>query len=398
MSFSPERLKAAGVVTAAAAALAIVIAMGGIHETQADETVRLSIRNVDSPVTVYDWTKQHCEEETIPDGPARAFRRIDNKIVVVATDRQNWILVGDNISDLKPLCQSVLPISAYRPRGFGDLWIEAVYTNDGQDIVALLSQDFTPLEKAHGCQPNGIPGKCWRNNIIAAKSTDMGYSFALDDPKKQTVATLTDHYPPNAASRIGVFTTTNIVGKDDAYYMIAWVQSDDPKERGNCLFRTITPEQASTWRAWDGQGFDVDMTRPDGGHLCRFLDQRRLADEVRSLSYSKRFGLWIAVFASRQKLKGDESQVPGFYFATSKDLITWSESSRIMQAPTKARELQMREMYAYPSLIDPASGSRNFDTIDGSHAVLFFTVQHLLNGNGTLNRDLKYVDVEISRD
>jgi hypothetical protein len=61
-----------------------------------------------------------------------------------------------------------------------------------------------------------------------------------------------------------------------------------------------------------------------------------------------------------------------FVFALSDDLITWSEPYVIRQANC-TRDVSYREIY--PSLIDPASPSNNFDTA-GQHPYLYFTTFH----------------------
>src|ERR1700761_6575472 len=48
--------------------------------------------------TLYNWAKDHCRPEYIPDSPTRAFRRADGQIELIATHRENWSMLGRTIS------------------------------------------------------------------------------------------------------------------------------------------------------------------------------------------------------------------------------------------------------------------------------------------------------------
>lgn len=352
----------------------------------------LTIVPIGEQRVLYDWSAQRCDDEFIPDAPARAFRRADGNIALIATHRKNWMMVGRDIASLKPVCASILD-STKEPAGTGSLWIEAVFTRDGKDVAALVSQDLTQIVKDSGCDAQGKPGRCWLNNILAAHSTDMGASFHLLKAPDRVVATLTQKYDARLNARIGVFTTSNIVSKDGAYFMIAYSQGEDGRNAGNCVFRSSDPFDPSLWRAWDGVGYTLDMRVPEGPGCPRI---EGLGGEVRSVSYIKKAGVWAAVFASRQKLKGDVEAVPGFYFATSSDLVKWTGLARIMPAPTRPREQNSTHFWLYPSMMDADSFSWNFDTVDGDKAILLFTVSHLEGGRGTMKRDLVYVPLRIN--
>jgi hypothetical protein len=292
---------------------------------------------------------------------------------------------------VKPVCKTLLS-SAHREPGAGNLWIESTYTFDGKNIAALVSEDRTSLIAAEGCNAQGEPGRCWTNEILAARSDDMGQSFSLYPPASRTVASLGTEYPSTMHGRFGAFTASNIVAKDSFYYTIISVQGDK-QPPGACLFRTENPLKPYGWRAWDGNEFSIDMTTANNSHVCSPL--KGLPSEVRSISYVSKKRRWIAVFASRIRLVGDTTPLPGFYYAESEDLKTWSAPRRILAAPTKPREGPEDYFTIYPSLIDPGSGSKNFETIDSNRAILTFTKQHLVQGRGTMNRDLMYVFVDV---
>jgi hypothetical protein len=116
---------------------------------------------------------------------------------------------------------------------------------------------------------------------------------------------------------------------------------------------------------------------------------------IRSIAYLKKTNMWIGMTAGRHQLPGDSQPVPGFYSLTSPDLIHWTNLQRVISLPMAPRKDSMTDIYSYPSLIDPESASKNFESLDHDKAILLFTDHHLRNGTGTLDRDLKYVIVDI---
>jgi hypothetical protein len=236
------------------------------------------------------------------------------------------------------------------------------------------------------------------NNILAATSDDGGQTFTLLRPEVRTVATLGNRYPKGATRRFGAFTATNIVQHTGAYYMMVYAQGEGVQPAGNCLFRTDDPFAPERWRAWDGHDFTVDMRGTTTVTSCRPVSPSVLSHEVRSLTFDTRRQVWIAVMRQRLQLPGDTQPVPGFYYATSPDLLRWGAPSRIMVAPTRARADSATETMDYPALIDPDSRSRNFDTIESDTPLLVYTVQHLTRstGAGTMNRDLQYIRLRVN--
>jgi hypothetical protein len=104
---------------------------------------------------------------------------------------------------------------------------------------------------------------------------------------------------------------------------------------------------------------------------------------------------YIATVSGRIKLDKEAVPTPGFYTLTSPDMIHWGPLSRLMKMPVAARVDDMNDIYSYPSLIDPKSKSRNFETLDHEEALILFSHHHLNHGSGTMNRDLDYVEVKV---
>jgi hypothetical protein len=356
----------------------------------------LTITPVEERKVLYRWATDRCEDEFIPDSPARAFRRADGQMVLIAAHRENWSLVGSDFASLRPSCRSTLRSSEQRQTGTGNLWIQATYTLDGQRVAALVSEDFSLRTKQAGCDPQGRRGRCWLNNLIAATSTDGGASFSLAPPDTRVVASLADRYPDDAQARYGVFTSSNIVKRGDAYFTMAFVQGAGEQRTGNCLFRTDDPFSPDRWRAWDGTDFTVSLRPAAGSVPCAPLSRSALPTEVRSLTFDTQRNVWIAVYLHRRQMRGDMEPVSGFYYSLSPDLLNWSRQKRIMASPMRPRVDSWSEMTGYPALLDPDSRSRNFDTLDSGSPVLLFMRANLSpRGTGSLNRDLMYVRLRV---
>jgi hypothetical protein len=342
--------------------------------------------------TLYDWKTQRCEEEFIPDSPARAFRRADGQVTLISTHRENWSLVGPNFKSLRPNCRPLIRSKANTSANsaLGLLWLQGFFTTDGKKIAALVSEDRTAINKSLGCTAPRLSGRCWLNNILAAQSNDMGQSFQILGSQERTVATLAKVYPDKGKARFGAFTISNIIQKNNYKYFMSWVQGENVQPAGNCLFRNDDPFRPERWRAWDGQNFTIDMRQP--GKTCKTI--AGLPHEVRSLTLHTRSGRWIAVMAGRQKLEGDSAPVSGFYYTTSSNLFNWTPLRRIMAAQISA-DSKYPYYLNYPSLIDPDSKSRLFDTIDGNNPILLFMMHQLDNGRGTMHRNIKYISIKI---
>lgn len=379
--------------------LLLVVCTISVVPSFADARSGISITAPKPGVTLYKWNTDRCEDEFIPDAPARAFRRADGQIELIATHRENWMLLGPDIAHMHPFCRSILRSSLSSDDPTGKLWIEATYTRDGQDVMALISRDLSSQTKAAGCKPQGGADSCWVNEIVAARSTDMGQSFSLLPEKDRVVASLGTEAGKATSSRYGVFTTSNIVKNGKYYFMIAYVQGQKHQSMGNCLFRSSDPSKQQSWLAWTGADFNGKLTSSNASSstdFCTPISPQILLHEVRSLSYLTSSKSWVAVFTGRYKLQDDKEKVPGFYFSTSDDLINWGNPKRIVALPVLPRKDSKTYVVSYPSLLDPESSSRNFDTIDHSSALLFYTLYHLKNGGGSMNRDLAYVDVDIN--
>ena len=341
--------------------------------------------------TIYDWAADTCPDHFFPDAPARAYRRADGKFVLLAEEGDNWQMVGSTPFDLKVSCAPILSSSSYSATTRGSIGIEATYTEDGKTVFGVGGQDLSPLAFANGCIDNH-GGSCWLNDLQAVRSSDMGQHFDIVSQNNGDIAAMTHMPENNWKSPEGFFTSSNIFKRAGYYYMFALAQDAYTGHSWNCLLRTSNLADPSSWRGWDGKAFagvpHPTAQRPAIPIPCAHIAVDQLFDTVQSVNYIPSKGLYIAVSLARLQLAGDSMPISGVYYSTSADLLTWTPVQRLMVLPRVPKQDSMTEADSYPVLIDPFSRTRNFETIDSQYPVLTFTVNHLDQGNGTMNRDV----------
>jgi hypothetical protein len=193
--------------------------------------------------------------------------------------------------------------------------------------------------------------------------------------------------------------------EDDGYYytMVRSAQYRQ-QQRGSCLLRTKRLDDPASWRAWDGSGFGVAFANPYsaslGGpsdHLCEPVSQPQIGTMDESLTYNTYLDKYVLVAPAGKQLPGRRGTTWGFYYSTSDDLIDWEPRQLIREAVlTTSYRCGGPNPVGYPSLLDPDSQSRNFETT-GRRPWLYFTRFHYTQCRNVPNRDLIRVRVRFSR-
>ena len=98
----------------------------------------------------------------------------------------------------------------------------------------------------------------------------------------------------------------------------------------------------------------------------------------------------------RRRLRADwldNHKVWGFYYSFSPDLINWTHRKLLLEIELSwtVDSPGSDVSHLYPTLLDPDSNSRNFETTDKT-AYLYFTRNNF--GHGSLDRDLIRIPVE----
>ena len=355
--------------------------------------------------TVLDWSQDACAPDDIPDLPARAFRDAQGRVQLIASHYTNRRMTGPDLDHLSRDCGVVMP-SHYNPdpAKFDDReWIASTYTLDGKTIFGLVHNEYQGHMHPGQC-PSGRYFECWYNAVTLSVSSDGGLSFEHAPPPEHLVASIPYPYAPDSGPA-GVFGPSNIVRNDadDYYYALLRVQQHRDQPQGTCVMRTTDLADPGSWRAWGGSRFDVRFIDPylepddrPQDHICKPVSYDEIQLMVESLTFNTYFDRFLLVgTAVEQDREGDA--VSGIYYSTSDDLINWTPRELIVEAESRhTYQCGESEPVAYPSVLDPDSSSRNFETT-GKRAYLYFTRFNYEACKETSDRDLVRVPIEFSK-
>jgi hypothetical protein len=351
-----------------------------------------------SAKTVFAHAGEACDANDVPDAPARAIRT-HRGVQLYATQLLNRRLVGPDLDHLRQDCHAVYQgAQDDDPAKFDDrTWIASLFTRDGQTIEAIGHNEFWGHRRVGLC-PTANYNDCVYNALVALKSIDGGLSFHRASGADALVAALPTRYNVTAGQHVGYFNPTGMVTLNGSQYMMAHATRAVSQQPGNCLLRNSDPADATGWRAWDGLGFNAVFINPysssaalqNSSHVCMPIGTGRLRWPVTSLVRHSQSDLFIALML-------DGARHGGIYYATSSDLLTWSEPEKLI-AVEGSRDWQCGDQspVAYPSLLDSRSSDWSFETIGGS-ATLFMSLFNPTDCHLWMNRDLISMPVNISK-
>jgi hypothetical protein len=363
--------------------------------------------------TVFQYTLNPCMEGDYPDAPARAVRLSDGSLALSAAHDQFWFMsFGADFYSLKRNCTPAwVSIDNWTASTFTNRqWIFSLY-NDGSTIHALVHNEYhDPV--AQFCLPgySGDQNPCEYNSISYASSTDGGHTFTmLPSPQAVIAPPPIQWVPPSMAGEAefdnlyyGYFEPTNIVHNTaDGYYyarVIAFTPPPATPAGGNCVMRTQTLSDPTSWRAWDGSSFSLQMTNPYTGPSAANCVQNPTVQPYESLTFNTYLNKFMVAGGSNEWSGSNPTQC-GIYLSLSSDLVNWSAEQLIepayIPAPTgcqKPGSNGLAGSIAYGSIIDHADPSLSFET-PGRTPYLYYT---RFNDNAE-NRDLVRVPLLITQ-
>jgi hypothetical protein len=131
----------------------------------------------------------------------------------------------------------------------------------------------------------------------------------------------------------------------------------------------------SSWRLWDGHGFNIVASNPyvgPGAAPCAFLSPEELGGLRGSLTYNTYLRHYMLVGTSVLRTD-DGARVCGIFYSLSKDLITWSMRRLIKPGPLPwCRDGHRYHADMFPAIIDHADTSVTFEHA-GQRPHLYFT-------------------------
>lgn len=318
--------------------------------------------------TVFDYATQRCNDGDVPDEPAHPIRLVDGSLLLfAANDPLNHDFSGADFNSLKPNCATVLQ-SVDNPTAQSFMnrqWISGLYRQNNV-IHALIHNEYHDPVSVN-CKPgdSGPGNPCWYNSLTYAASTDNGKTFVF--PTNFIVAPAPFRWSPppvkmvNSVGMTGYSNPTNIVSRGDGYYYSMFNSALNPATNfsgGICVMRTQTLGDASSWRAWDGTGFNLAMINPYTTPIAPTACTPVTSGGASNLTYNS----YLQQFMLTQG-------GCGFSYRLSADLITWTPDVKFKAGflapflgnnpcPGPSGDLGV-EMY--PSIVDHLSTSVNFE-------------------------------------
>ncbi|GJE28003.1 DUF4185 domain-containing protein [Methylobacterium organophilum] len=348
---------------------------------------------VGPPVPIFRAQKDACDGADVPDASARAFREAGGGLALFGLHYRNRRLRGPDFDHLRIDCGVVLESGEKPdPAAYDDRsWITATWTEDGTAVAALLHHEY---------QANAHPGRCrskvylecWYNTITAAASRDGGARFTRTDPPA-VVAAAPFRQEVDQGRHRGFFNPSNIVGDGRWRYVFVsttgWERPGSDQAGGACLFRTDDPADPGRWRAWTGRGFSAAFPDPYRTPVKPPATCAAIAPfpaPVGAVVRHRGTGAWIAVFMAKA---GGLFPQSGFYWTSSRDLLTWDAPRLLLAGPTLYDDPcgAGGGLIAYPALLDPQAEGRNFDDV-GDTALLTYATLRVEGCAITSDRDL----------
>ncbi len=349
---------------------------------------------------IFDWSADSCEQIDIPDAPVRAFRDAVGKINLLSTHYTNYRMVGNDFNSLVRDCSAPVLDSHFDsdPAQFNDFeWLVSTYTHDGKTIYAIVHNEYHGADHTDVVDcPSGDAARCWYNALTFATSTDSGHTFTHASAPNHLLAAAPYQYSADNGP-FGFFGGTNIVydRRDSYYYAIIQVEAFGLQQVGVTTMRTQTIADPSSWRGWDGSGYNVSFVNPytdtfdPADHIVQPIGAGNIEKMQGNLTWSTYFDKWLLVGAAQK------SGVWGFYYSISDDLIHWVTRKSIMTANVNINPNRTAgvDVLAYPTIIDHADTTRNFEQT-GQDVYLYYVRQH---PTSLYDRDLVRIPMRFSK-
>jgi len=237
--------------------------------------------------------------------------------------------------------------------------------------------DWQPAAASGSQGPPGTP------LVAVSPYTYEAFKAAFNDSEMGFGDPCSVVYDPATATYNPIFSSSNPAIGNNGYHGV--------QERGQCLMRSPTPLIPSSWRSWDGVGFNVAFQdpylNPPPGNLsalaCKPVNTSMI---IVNVGWSPHFNAWISSgFGSYQYENGTSIDCCGaFLYSTSPDLLNWDTPQLIRPAK---QEGAFKDWEYDPALLDEtafsARGFRNLhESIGGDTAHLYFWQQDLAQGGG----------------
>lgn len=385
--------------------------LGGGMEARAQPVLSIA---PDAPVeTVFRWNTQRCTELHVPDSPARALRMSDGGIALWAAHLVNIPMRGRDFDSLVPVCEaSSRGAEMPDPAAFQDrFWVQAVvpFTRDGRrHVLGLASHEYMGWRHPGQCtvpfdgadrRPAGF--RCWYSAITAVIAEERDLRFRAIPAPRGIIAASPFAFDPMATHRTGFFSVSNAIVAEGHVMVMVYTEGVAGQPRGNCLLRAPLDALPDGWRSLAQGGFTAVHPGPGNGPhtACEVVGNAVFGGApVRALL---RFATpdgpwWLAVFTRAAPRDRRDGASDGVFTSASRDLRQWTPATRLWAMTPFRSQPEAGVYYEYPALIDHASTSVVFDTVEGAPRLhLYLTRLNLQDRRRGLDRDLVRIAVRV---
>jgi hypothetical protein len=334
---------------------------------------------------VFAYTRDHCSDSDLdfPDLPTHIVRAEDGSLVLFASAAPRfYVSRGADFNSFRRDCSQPVLVSADlpTPQSYENReWISAVY-REGSRWHAIISNEFHDMV-ASTCKSSDPSTyiDCLYLSATYAVSTDGARTFTKPSPPAHVV--LPPPYvwkpplpgaPPNWewGFHEGYNAPFSLVRKDDGFFyaIVGLTPSKYVPYAGQCLLRTNRLDDPSSWRAWDGAGFNDRITSPyvvgNPAPLCKVTPD--LPSGL--LTFNTYLNRYMNL--DTYQINVDGKLFCSFSFRLSADLLHWSAEQLITEPgdpgfcpfdPQRPGLLLEAVNAMYPTVIDHADTTINFE-------------------------------------
>lgn len=349
---------------------------------------------------IFDPKKDACSGVDMPDINPRALRASDG-IALFALHYEARALRGPDLDHLKIDCAVALGSgeNSDPARYDGRRYLTSLWTPDGKRVAALVHNEYhADIHPGRCISKDGLA--CWWNSVLAFRSDDGAKHFA---PAKPLVIAATPFRQEIGQTRHrGFFSPSNMFAYGRHVYAFVSTTGFEGQPFGACLIRNADPLNSGGWRGYDGRDFTVRWSDPYGPSTpypqsCAPMEV--FGFPVGYVARHRASGQFIAVWEAPRV--ANRFPTPGFYYATSRDLLDWSLPGLLMPGAVvhdacNGGANKDGPVIAYPSLIDGDAQGRNFDNT-GDAPWLYFAQVRNHGCIASAERVLVRVRLKISR-
>lgn len=338
---------------------------------------------------MFDPALHRCDGHDVPDTPARAYRNASGRIVMFTLHYIARPMRGPSLDALKVDCKSAYgsPLNPDPAAYDSQSWIAATWTRDGKHVEAIVHHEYRAALHKRCAVPANNALACWYNTILAARSINGGAGFSKHPYPVIAAAPFRQEFEQQRHR--GFLNPSNMFAHGKHVYFFAAQTGWNGQPYGVCLFRSADPSQPRSWRAWDGKDFTIQYDDPYRSNLRMPRACKPVAPfpaQVGAVVRHRASGTFLAVVQTWKD--GRYFPVPGFYYATSRDLLNWSAPALLMATKTQYDDAcGSRALNSYPSILDAQAQGRNFDDA-GKSAWLYWVSMRIEGCNHTSDRKL----------